>query len=774
MNLFKQKNSNLKNSGKLKFTKNSFFSKKRVLPFVVIFGLLGGYLVFRSFAYTPKLNGAAGEYVALTPARIMDTRDGNGGYKAPISVNGTYSLLVAGRGGIPDVKGQTAVVLNVVAVGPTAAGSMTVWPSGTTKTTATTINYAAAQTIANQVTVPLGADGKVQISSTSSAHIVVDVAGYYSSETGLRGGRYQSLNPARLVDTRNGTGGRNTTLTGGTSMSIQINGVAGVPTSGATSVVVNLVPVSPTKSGYATMWPSGITMPTASSVNFETGKTLAKLVTVPIGADGKIQLYTHTTSHYVVDIAGYYSLTDSVDSNTQAGRYKTSKSSYNVFDTVSGLAPYPMTGRRTAFTAKETVTVPVSSACGLPVTNVRAVVLNVTSTKSTAGGYLSIWPYGTAQPTTSVLNYMTGQTISNQVIAKVGTDGKINIYAHTPSHVVISISGCFIDKEDDYGVFSDFSTGIIKNDISQLERSITIDSVPANSNIQINMGLSLSKMLTGNGGSVNYGSAASPSLRVHGTKGDVTFNCWIEEKCKPLVVNSQDVSTSSSMYRTKIPFNFTTGTYNLKQTVLVDSAGYPGTWIKHSLINPSGVATDLLMSFSDSKISFTNSGIFTDIREYSCESTTPISFSFGAMLADGAPLPVETKRMWMRTFGSNCPGYSKVEYNNTALDTSPKDLFKLTFDIPKSQRDINPPVISDFSWDNTSKSLKLTATEDNLISQCFLVAAGYGYSCPTQTNVIDSTTVLYYGLVTGVNEASVDITDNSGNKTSQLIQFTNQ
>jgi hypothetical protein len=54
-----------------------------------------------------------------------------------------------------------------------------------------------------------------------------------------------------------------------------------------------------------------------------------------------------------------------------------------------------------------------------------AVVLNVTVTGPKAGGYLTVYPNGTAKPTASNLNWTTGETIPNLVTVRL-VNGKLN------------------------------------------------------------------------------------------------------------------------------------------------------------------------------------------------------------------------------------------------------------------------------------------------------------------------------------------------------------
>jgi hypothetical protein len=72
-----------------------------------------------------------------------------------------------------------------------------------------------------------------------------------------------------------------------------------------------------------------------------------------------------------------------------------------------------------------------------------AVVLNVTVTDPSAPGYLTIFPCGANLPNSSNLNYTTGQTVGNSVVAKVGAGGKICIYAHSATQLIVDTNGYF-------------------------------------------------------------------------------------------------------------------------------------------------------------------------------------------------------------------------------------------------------------------------------------------------------------------------------------------
>jgi len=85
----------------------------------------------------------------------------------------------------------------------------------------------------------------------------------------------------------------------------------------------------------------------------------------------------------------------------------------------------------------------VAGVCGTSPT-ASGVAVNVTATGATSGGHLRLFPKGQALPTTSVLNYVAGQTRSNNSIVAVGDDGAFSVYARQASgtvHFVLDVTG---------------------------------------------------------------------------------------------------------------------------------------------------------------------------------------------------------------------------------------------------------------------------------------------------------------------------------------------
>jgi hypothetical protein len=105
-------------------------------------------------------------------------------------------------------------------------------------------------------------------------------------------------------------------------------------------------------------------------------------------------------------------------------------------------AAFGASGRTTPIGGDQEVAVQVAGVGGVP-TDATAVVLNVTVTEPTAGGWITVHPSGAA-PTSSNLNFFPGQTVAVHVTATVGPDQKVRFYNSTGStHLIVDIAGWY-------------------------------------------------------------------------------------------------------------------------------------------------------------------------------------------------------------------------------------------------------------------------------------------------------------------------------------------
>lgn len=101
--------------------------------------------------------------------------------------------------------------------------------------------------------------------------------------------------------------------------------------------------------------------------------------------------------------------------------------------------------------ANSDITLNVGGVDGIPTTGLSAVVMNVTVTQPTAGGYLTVYPHGIGTPDASSLNFSAGETVPNLVTTMV-TDGKVDFHNGSGGtvHVIADVEGYYADSGSGY------------------------------------------------------------------------------------------------------------------------------------------------------------------------------------------------------------------------------------------------------------------------------------------------------------------------------------
>ena len=373
---------------------------------------------------------------AVSPARLMDTRagattvDSMAAGNGPIEGGKVVELGITGRGGVP-ANGAGAVALNVTVTEPTGDSFLTVYPAGAVRPTASNVNVAAGQTVPNMVIVALGANGAIALyNNNGSAHVIVDLLGWLPETTS-----FGALTPARLLETRGGLNtidglGNGAGAVGpAATVDVQVTGRGGVPATGVGSVALNVTATEATAGTFLTAHPAGVPRPTASNLNVAPGATVANMVLVPVGADGKVSIYNNAGStHVVVDVLGWFPTAAPFTGLTPARLLDTREPGGN------GLPQGPAS----------TLDVLVAGRGGVPATGVGAVALNVTVTGPTVASFVTAFPTGAPRPTASNLNVVSGQTVPNMVIVPLGAGGQVSLYNNAGStHLVVDVLGWF-------------------------------------------------------------------------------------------------------------------------------------------------------------------------------------------------------------------------------------------------------------------------------------------------------------------------------------------
>lgn len=397
-----------------------------------------GPTAYLTVADPGRMAGPYGEFHAVQPARVLDTRAGIGrdGIVGKLGAGSDIAVEIAGQGGVPE-RGVLAVVMNATVADPTQASYFSIWPAGVDRPEVSNLNFGPRQSIANSVTVAVGEAGAVRLANEfGSAHAVLDVVGYYSTEDGEPGARYAPVPSRRLLDTRPAAGG------GGPvgpqrTVSVSLDDVA-VPmesavNQSAVAVALNVTAVGPTDGGFLTVWPSDSPRPVASSLNFARDVTRANLVVVGLGADNRsVDIYNESGSTDVlVDVFGVYVRPDAPRLDQQ-GKFLPIEP-FRSFDSRVD-SPYGPPGR-----------IPENNSIIFGNYSGWTDIWNVTAVNPTADGFLSVLGFDPDRPnnefpTTSNVNFRSGETVANGVYALGSPDTEVyNPFGET--HVVIDRFG---------------------------------------------------------------------------------------------------------------------------------------------------------------------------------------------------------------------------------------------------------------------------------------------------------------------------------------------
>ncbi|GAA4263952.1 choice-of-anchor D domain-containing protein [Dactylosporangium darangshiense] len=262
-------------------------------------------------------------------------------------------------------------------------------------------------------------------------------------------GTYRPMDPVRLLDTREGNGAPKAPLGGGQTLHLQVTGRGGVPSSKISAVVLNVTVTAPTSAGYLTVYPAGVTRPTASSLNFPAGWTGANSVTVPVGTNGQVDIFNAAGNvHVIADVLGYYNAYDDTHPQVQAsgGQYYPTQPVrlLDSRDPAFGgpLAPFEYVRIPFNYTSKDNF-------------KIQALAVNITAVNPTMGGYVTAWNGVGSPPTASTLNFTKGSVVPNFAIVPTTWCSECGGYMSIgvanlsggSTHIVVDIFGFYDDGQ---------------------------------------------------------------------------------------------------------------------------------------------------------------------------------------------------------------------------------------------------------------------------------------------------------------------------------------
>jgi hypothetical protein len=356
-------------------------------------------------------------------------------------------------------------------------GTTETYPGSTTETsTADTHTYAkvGTYTITDTVNLTNGSTASTTTSFTTA------------------GSDYTPYGPSRILDTRKGIGAAMAPVKTGDDIEVKVAGVGSIPAD-VTAVALNLTATDTTANGYLDAVPDG-DGPQGSTLNYLKGQTVANNAIAQVSSDGYIDIYDEGdsggTADILGDISGYFT-------PTTASAY-TPATAMRLLDTRNAIgAP------KGKIAAGSDVPVAIAGADSIP-SGVTAVAVHVTVVDATGNGWIAAEADGAGTPSTSILNYLTGQTVSNTVIVPVAADGDIELYnggASGSVDLLADVAGYFsADGTDAYvpivptRIFNSNSGGALPPDgtlvnipLGQFPSSPVVSEFPANATMVTNL-----------------------------------------------------------------------------------------------------------------------------------------------------------------------------------------------------------------------------------------------------------------------------------------------
>jgi hypothetical protein len=276
------------------------------------------------------------------------------------------------------------------------------------------VNYTAGEDIPNTVIAIPDQYGKICLDSFTPVNLIVDLSGWFIS-----GDEFHTFTPQRAFDLRQ-TG---LVITPSTPYAFQMTGNFGIPTTGVSSVVLNVTATGATAPGYITVWPCNQPQPYTSNLNYLAYQDIPNAVIATVDTNGQVCFASSSPTFLIADISGWFAQGSNLNVITPL----------RLFDT----RPTKKVSQTPVYVLNLSTSSPIAQGAAT------AVVLNVTAAGATKSGFATVWPCDQAQPPTSNLNFDANEDIPNLVITKVSATNTVCFNASTPVNLISDLMGWF-------------------------------------------------------------------------------------------------------------------------------------------------------------------------------------------------------------------------------------------------------------------------------------------------------------------------------------------
>ncbi|HYN93013.1 MAG TPA: hypothetical protein VES42_04105 [Pilimelia sp.] len=274
------------------------------------------------------------------------------------------------------------------------------------------------------------------------------------------GGDYVPLStPGALLDTRSGIGGVTGARGPGSTTSIQVLGIGGVPMAEVGAVLVDVTAVSPSATTHISLRPDGAPANGVSALNVRAGDILSNSAAVQVGANGRISVYNSAGStHVLIDVQGYFT-----SSMQPVGGGFVPVDYARLVDTRAGQGAIPAGATRT-FTLTGGV-IPAGASAAF----VDFIV------GSTERGWLAVYAEGGSGPRATV-DFLAGTT-SHGASVRLPANGRVTVANNStePIHLALTAQGYFTGTPSTGAGFRPSSTRLYVAPATPIPANGTID-----------------------------------------------------------------------------------------------------------------------------------------------------------------------------------------------------------------------------------------------------------------------------------------------------------
>jgi hypothetical protein len=300
--------------------------------------------------------GVPAVFVAMTPCRVVDTRNANGPFGGPAFAASEIRTIPMPTSActIPATAVAYSLNIAVVPVGTTMRW-LTAWDTGDPQPNASTLNDKAGLITSNSAVVPAGTGGSINVFVTDATNVIVDINGYYAMPSSLPLTGTAAAPALTFADTTTGlysdTARTVSIATGGTSrLTVRSDGDLELPGSirkhgtlflhniGINSVAVGLNALSNgsgvenTAAGVAALFSNTTGCCNTAAGSNSLGSNTSGAFNTAVGV-GALLANTSGGSNTAMGVAAFHGLTTG-SNNTAVGQFagnNATTGSYNVY-----------------------------------------------------------------------------------------------------------------------------------------------------------------------------------------------------------------------------------------------------------------------------------------------------------------------------------------------------------------------------------------------------------------------------------------------------------